>query len=53
MRIVHVSYSLEGGAGRYLPCVAPEFERVDVDSFIFALDEGITTPPTFKSWSIR
>src|SRR4051795_3998122 len=47
MRVVHVSYSLEGGAGRSALRLHQNLIDLGVESSIFAFDEGRTSPPSF------
>ncbi len=47
MRVVHVSYSLEGGAGRAALRLHQNLRELGADSLIFAFDQGTTFPPSF------
>uniref|UniRef100_UPI00131ABFDC glycosyltransferase n=1 Tax=Acidobacterium sp. S8 TaxID=1641854 RepID=UPI00131ABFDC len=49
MRVVHVSYSVKGGAGRAALRLHQNLIDLGTDSLIFALDEGTTLPPSFQS----
>jgi glycosyltransferase involved in cell wall biosynthesis len=49
MRVVHVSYSLEGGAGRAALRLHQNLRDLGTDSFIFAFDKGTTSPPSFSA----
>ena len=48
MRVVHVSYSLEGGAGRACLRLHRNLRELGTESLIFAFDEGTTLPPSFS-----
>lgn len=48
MRVVHVSYSLEGGAGRSALRLHQNLSDLGAESFIFAFDHGTTSPPTVQ-----
>jgi glycosyltransferase involved in cell wall biosynthesis len=47
MRVVHVSYSVKGGAGRSALRLHQNLRDLGKDSLIFAFDEGTTLPPSF------
>lgn len=47
MRVVHVSYSVEGGAGRSALRLHQNLMDLGTESFIFAFDQGTTSPPSF------
>lgn len=49
MRVVHVSYSVGGGAGRAALRLHQNLRDLGTDSLIFAFDEGTTLPPSFHS----
>ena len=49
MRIVHVSYSVDGGAGKSALRLHENLLNLNVDSLIFAFDQGITLPPTLPA----
>lgn len=47
MRVVHVAYTVQGGAGRSAMRLHGNLRDLGTDSFIFALDEGTTSPLSF------
>ena len=48
MRVVHVSFSLGGGAGRAALRLHQNLRELGTDSLILAFDEGSTLPPSFQ-----
>ncbi len=47
MRVVHVSYSLGGGAGKAALRLHQNLRELGTDSVIFTFDQGVTLPPSF------
>ena len=52
MRVVHVSYSVDGGAGRSALRLHQNLLDLGIDSLIFAFDEATTSPPSFDPGTI-